>query len=48
MDQLDEIIEGIGKYEQMLMFTATVTREVNDLIKRNGVGERQMVDHGEA
>jgi len=34
MEQLDEIIQGIGKYEQMLMFTATVTREVDELIRK--------------
>ena len=34
MEQLYEIIQGIGKYEQMLMFTATVTREVDELIRK--------------
>lgn len=34
IDQLDEIIKNIGnEFEQMLMFTATITRQVKDVIK---------------
>lgn len=34
IEQLYEIIQGIGNYEHMLMFTATVTREVDELIRK--------------
>lgn len=34
MDQLDEIIKRIGEYEQMLMFTATMTGDVNRIINK--------------